>query len=109
MVKGYAAESATTSLVPFSFNRRELRDSDVQIDILYCGVCHSDLHAARNEWKNTVYPIVPGHEIIGRVTKVGSKVKAFKEGDMAAVGCLVDSCHTCSACKDNLEQFCEKG
>jgi alcohol dehydrogenase (NADP+) len=104
----YAASSATSPLAPFSIERRETGPHDVQMEILYCGVCHSDLHMARNEWKNTVYPIVPGHEILGRVTKVGKDVKKFKEGDTAAVGCLVDSCRTCSCCKDNLEQYCEK-
>ncbi len=109
MTQGYAAQNAKDPLAPFKFNRRELRDHDVQMDILYCGVCHSDLHTVRNEWKGTRYPVVPGHEIIGRVTKVGSQVKGFSVGDIAAVGCLVDSCHTCSACKDDLEQFCENG
>lgn len=109
MTKGYAAKSAQDALAPFDFKRRELRDHDVQIDILYCGVCHSDLHTVRNEWKGTIYPIVPGHEIVGKVTKVGSKVKSFAAGDLAAVGCMVDSCHECSSCKENLEQFCEQG
>lgn len=107
---GYAAYSATTPLKPFHFERRELGQHDVDIDILYCGVCHSDLHLVRNEWGGAaVYPIVPGHEIIGRVKRVGSKVKLFREGDLAAVGCLVDSCRTCPSCKDHLEQYCEKG
>lgn len=109
MTKGYAAKSAKEELEPFDFKRRELRDHDVQIDILYCGVCHSDLHTVRNEWKGTRYPVVPGHEIVGKVTQVGSKVRSFAVGDLAAVGCMVDSCHQCPACKDHLEQFCEQG
>lgn len=102
----YAARSATAPLGSFTFERREPGSRDVQIEILYCGVCHSDLHIARNEWKHTVYPVVPGHEIVGRVTKVGNEVKAFKAGDFAAVGCLVDSCRTCADCSENLEQYC---
>jgi uncharacterized zinc-type alcohol dehydrogenase-like protein len=105
---GYAAQDAKTPLGPFNFERREPGPEDVQIDILFCGVCHSDLHTVRNEWKNAVYPVVPGHEIVGRVTKVGKDVKAFKPGDLAGVGCLVDSCRTCASCKEGLEQFCEK-
>jgi alcohol dehydrogenase (NADP+) len=108
-VKAYAAQTATSPLAPFSLNRRDPLPTDVAIDILYCGVCHSDLHQARNEWSGTVYPCVPGHEIVGRVTKVGKDVKKFKEGDLAAVGCLVDSCRTCGNCKSGLEQYCEKG
>jgi uncharacterized zinc-type alcohol dehydrogenase-like protein len=107
--KGFATHSATKPLGPFSFERREPLPHDVQIEILFCGVCHSDLHAARNEWQNTTYPFVPGHEIVGRVTKVGSKVTKFKEGDLAGVGCIVDSCRHCSACKEGLEQYCEVG
>jgi uncharacterized zinc-type alcohol dehydrogenase-like protein len=106
-IKGFAAHSATSPLGPFSFKRRDPGPADVQIEILFCGVCHSDLHLARNEWQNTTYPIVPGHEIIGRVTAVGSKAKSFKTGDMAAVGCMVDSCRTCAECKDGLEQYCD--
>jgi uncharacterized zinc-type alcohol dehydrogenase-like protein len=106
---GYAAQSATTPLAPFSFERREPGPKDIQIDILYCGVCHSDLHTARNEWTNTIYPVVPGHEIVGRVSKVGSQVKKFKEGDAAGVGCLVYSCGQCENCKDGLENYCEQG
>jgi alcohol dehydrogenase (NADP+) len=105
----YAAQNATTPLAPFNVERRNPGADDVQIQILYCGVCHSDLHTIRNEWQGTTYPCVPGHEIIGRVTRVGTDVKKFKEGDIAAVGCLVDSCRTCENCKDNLEQFCEQG
>jgi alcohol dehydrogenase (NADP+) len=105
----YAAQSATTPLAPFSLQRRDLGQHDVQIEILYCGVCHSDLHTVRSEWGGTTYPCVPGHEIIGRVVKVGAHVQKFKEGDTAGVGCMVDSCRTCENCKDDLEQFCEKG
>src|SRR5205814_3483663 len=104
---GYAAVSAQSPLAPFSFARREPRPQDVQLEILYCGVCHSDLHTVRNEWKNTTYPAVPGHEIVGRVTAVGSEVKRFKVGDLAAVGCLVDSCRTCPNCQAGLEQYCD--
>jgi uncharacterized zinc-type alcohol dehydrogenase-like protein len=106
---GYAAHDPKAALAPFDFARREVGGQDVQIEILYCGVCHSDLHLVRNEWKSTVYPIVPGHEIVGRVTKVGAGVKGFKVGDLAGVGCLVDSCRTCPSCQQGLEQYCEKG
>lgn len=106
---GYAAQSATSPLTPFSFQRREPGPKDIQIEIQYCGVCHSDLHTVRNEWSETVYPALPGHEIVGKVTKVGSEVKKFKVGDTAAVGCMVDSCRTCEACKAGLEQLCENG
>ncbi len=106
---GYAARSATTPLAPMTFERRALRPSDVRIEILYTGVCHSDLHMARNEWGNTIYPVVPGHEIVGRVTAVGENVTNFKVGDLAAVGCMVDSCQDCASCADGLEQYCEKG
>jgi len=106
---GYAAHSPTTPLEHFTFARREPGPKDVQIEILYCGVCHSDLHTARNEWTNTVYPVVPGHEIVGRVTKVGSDVTKFKLGDTAGVGCLVYSCGECEPCKEGLENYCEKG
>lgn len=108
-IAGYAANSAKEPLVPFNFERREPGLHDVQIEILYCGVCHSDIHFARNEWKNTIYPVVPGHEIVGRVTKVGSDVKSFKVGDLAAVGCMVDSCHSCPNCKLGFEQYCDVG
>lgn len=94
-------------LAPFSLDRRDPLPKDVEIDILYCGVCHSDLHQARNEWHNTIYPCVPGHEIVGRVVKTGSGVTKFKEGDVAAVGCMVDSCRTCPSCSSGLEQYCE--
>lgn len=102
----YAALDPNQSLAPFDFERRETGATDVQIEILYCGVCHSDIHQARNEWSNTIYPIVPGHEIVGRVTQVGSEVKNFKVGDLAGVGCMVDSCGHCADCNDHLEQFC---
>ena len=103
---GYAAHSATTPLSPFTFDRRDPGPRDVQIDILFCGVCHSDLHTVRDEWHGTQYPCVPGHEIIGRVTKVGREVKSFKTGDLAGVGCLVGSCRTCPECREGLEQYC---
>jgi len=105
-INGYAAQSATIPLAPFNFQRRDLGNRDVQINILYCGVCHSDLHTVRNEWGGTTYPCVPGHEIIGRVLKVGDQVKKFKAGDTVGVGCMVDSCLTCANCKADLEQFC---
>jgi alcohol dehydrogenase (NADP+) len=107
--KAYAAKSATTHIEPWTLNRRDPKPTDVQIDILFCGVCHSDLHTVRNEWGGTVYPCVPGHEIVGRVTAVGTDVKKFKTGDLAAVGCLVDSCRVCDNCKQGLEQYCENG
>jgi len=105
----YAATDAASPLGPFSIQRRSPRPTDVVIDILYCGVCHSDLHMARNDWQNTTYPIVPGHEILGRVTATGSDVTRFNVGDLAAVGCLVDSCRTCTSCTRGLEQFCLQG
>jgi alcohol dehydrogenase (NADP+) len=107
--KAYAAQSAKSPLAPFSLERRDPTPTDVQIDILFCGVCHSDLHTARGEWGSTKYPCVPGHEIVGRVTKVGRDVKNFREGQMAAVGCMVDSCHSCENCQEGLEQFCTNG
>jgi alcohol dehydrogenase (NADP+) len=106
-VKGYATHSAKEALAPFSFKRREVGTTDVQIEILYCGVCHSDLHQARNDWQNSIYPMVPGHEIVGRVISVGSDVTQFKAGEIVGVGCMVDSCQTCSACAQDLEQYCE--
>lgn len=108
-IKAYAAASKEDDLKPYKLERRELTPDDVKIDILYCGVCHSDLHQVRNDWKNSVYPVVPGHEIIGKVMSVGDHVENFKEGDLVGVGCLVDSCQECSSCKDDLEQFCENG
>ncbi|QGZ30306.1 NAD(P)-dependent alcohol dehydrogenase [Stutzerimonas stutzeri] len=106
---GYAAFDPSTPLAPYSFSRRAVGPNDVQIDILYCGVCHSDLHTARNEWNNTLYPSVPGHEIVGRVTAVGDSVTDFNVGDLAGVGCLVDSCQHCPSCDEGLEQYCENG
>jgi uncharacterized zinc-type alcohol dehydrogenase-like protein len=103
---GYAARDASTPLSAFHFERRALRPDDVRIDILYCGVCHSDLHQARNDWGGTLYPCCPGHEIVGRVSAVGPQVRKFREGDMAAVGCLVDSCMTCDQCLKGEEQLC---
>lgn len=107
--KSFAARSATTPLTPFNLERRAPGDHDVEIEILFCGVCHSDVHTVRNEWQGTTYPCVPGHEIVGRVLKVGAKVEKFKTGDIAGVGCLVDSCRTCGSCGEHLEQFCENG
>jgi uncharacterized zinc-type alcohol dehydrogenase-like protein len=106
---GFAATTADQPLAPFSFNRRDVGPDDVQIEIAYCGVCHSDLHTARNEWQNTVFPVVPGHEIVGHVTSVGANVTGFKVGDTAGVGCLVGSCQTCPSCKEGLEQYCDNG
>ncbi|MGB4874618.1 MAG: NAD(P)-dependent alcohol dehydrogenase [Candidatus Competibacter sp.] len=106
-VLGYATHSPTDPLAPYRFERREPRPNDVTIEILYCGVCHSDLHTARNDWKNTTYPVVPGHEIIGRVVSVGADVTRFKAGDTVGVGCMVDSCQHCPACEQGLEQYCE--
>jgi alcohol dehydrogenase (NADP+) len=108
-VRGYAAREARSPLAPFQFERREPGARDVQLEILFCGVCHSDLHMARNEWGSSLYPMVPGHEIIGRVVRTGSGVKKFKVGDLAGVGCMVDSCRSCANCKDGLEQYCEAG
>ena len=105
----FAAQTAKSPLAQSSIDRRDPGPRDVQIDILFCGVCHSDLHIARNEWGMTNYPCVPGHEIVGRVTKVGADVKKVKAGDLAAVGCMVDSCRTCASCKEGLEQYCEAG
>jgi uncharacterized zinc-type alcohol dehydrogenase-like protein len=104
---GYAAHSAKEPFAPFAFDRRDTGPHDVRIEILYCGVCHSDLHTARGEWAGTVYPNVPGHEIVGRVTEVGSEVTKFKVGTLAGVGCMVDSCRTCPSCQEGLEQYCE--
>ena len=106
---GYAASSPTASLAPFSFERRATGPQDVALDILFCGVCHSDLHTARNEWGGTVYPSVPGHEIVGRVTAVGDLVTKFKVGDTVGVGCMVDSCQHCAPCAEGLEQYCDNG
>lgn len=107
--KAYAAHSKAEALKPLSIERRKCLENDINIKITYCGVCHSDIHMARGEWGEAPYPLVPGHEIVGRVTEVGSGVSHFKEGDLVGVGCLVDSCQTCSSCKENLEQYCENG
>lgn len=106
---GYAAQSATTPLAPMKFERRSPRADDVAIEILYCGVCHSDIHQARNEWGIAVYPLMPGHEIVGKVTAVGANVTRHKVGDLVGVGCMVDSCRSCEACQANLEQYCLEG
>ena len=108
-VKAYGTHAIEADLELLTIPRREATPNDVEIDILYCGVCHSDLHTARNDWGGTVYPAVPGHEIVGKVTKVGSAVTKFKVGDLAAVGCLVDSCRECEHCKNDLEQYCIPG
>ena len=108
-IRAYAAQAATTPLAPFEIERRDPGPDDVQIRILHCGVCHSDLHTARNEWHNTLYPSVPGHEIVGRVTAVGKDVRGFEPGDLAGVGCMVDSCGRCASCGEGLEQYCENG
>ncbi|MFA6179548.1 MAG: NAD(P)-dependent alcohol dehydrogenase [Candidatus Methylopumilus sp.] len=106
-ILGYATQSADAALLPYRFQRRDSRANDVVIEILYCGVCHSDLHQARNDWGNSIYPMVPGHEIIGRVVSVGSDVTRFKPGETVGVGCMVDSCQHCAACDEGLEQYCE--
>ena len=106
---GYAARSPETPLAPFAFERRALRPNDVAMEILYCGVCHSDLHFARNDWNWSIYPLVPGHEIIGRVIDVGGEVTRFKKGDAVAVGCIVDSCRHCDQCHKGEEQLCREG
>jgi uncharacterized zinc-type alcohol dehydrogenase-like protein len=108
-VKAYAAASATSPLGPFSIERRNPGPHDVQIEILYCGICHSDIHQVRNEWGGSIYPMVPGHEIVGRVTAVGAHVSKFKVGDLAGVGCFVDSCRTCPNCQAGEEQYCDNG
>jgi uncharacterized zinc-type alcohol dehydrogenase-like protein len=106
---GFAAQSPTSPLTPFAFERRDPRPEDVATDILFCGICHSDIHSARDEWGGTQYPLVPGHEIVGRVSAVGGAVTRFRVGDMVGVGCLVDSCRRCISCDDGLEQYCEHG
>lgn len=108
-VKAFGTDAPESDMELITIERREIQPKDVEIDILYCGVCHSDLHTARNDWGGSVYPAVPGHEIVGRITGVGSEVSKFKVGDLAAVGCMVDSCRTCSSCAQDLEQFCENG
>jgi uncharacterized zinc-type alcohol dehydrogenase-like protein len=107
--KGYAAQDAHSPLAPFQFERRAVKPHDVQFDILYCGVCHSDLHQIRDEWGGSIFPMVPGHEIVGRVTQVGAHVTKFKVGDLAGVGCMVDSCRQCENCREGLEQYCLVG
>lgn len=109
VTKAYAAQTAASPLESWTLDRRNPKPHDVAMEILYCGVCHSDLHFARNEWGMSVYPIVPGHEIVGRVTSVGDHVKKFKVGDLAGIGCLVDSCRECDNCKEGLEQYCTGG
>ena len=105
--RGYATSSPTAALEPFAFQRREPGPRDVAIDILYCGICHSDIHQARDEWGNSIYPMVPGHEIVGRVVQVGADVTRFRVGDIAGVGCFVDSCRQCASCRQGLEQYCD--
>lgn len=107
--KGYAAQTAETDLAPWNFERREVGAHDVQIEILYCGVCHSDLHQIKNDWFPGIFPMVPGHEIVGKIVKVGDHVKNFKAGELAGVGCMVDSCQVCEECRDGLEQYCQEG
>ena len=109
LVKAYAAQQADLPLAPYQLERREPGAHDVEIEILYCGVCHSDIHTARNEWHGTKYPVVPGHEIVGKVTRVGTEVSRFRTGDTVGVGCFVDSCRECNNCRDNQEQYCERG
>src|SRR3989338_11069384 len=106
-IRGYAAKSPTSKLEPFAFERREPGPRDVLIEILYCGICHSDIHQARDEWGGAIFPMVPRHEIVGRVTHVGSEVTRFTVGEPAGVGCFVDSCRVCGSCKECLEQYCE--
>ncbi|MDC6352721.1 NAD(P)-dependent alcohol dehydrogenase [Zeaxanthinibacter sp. PT1] len=108
-IKAYGAKDKQADLEPMTIKRREVGPKDVKIEITYCGVCHSDIHQVRNDWKNSKYPVVPGHEIIGHVVAVGDQVKNFKEGQLVGVGCMVDSCRECNACKDDLEQYCENG
>jgi len=107
--QAYATPSPKSPLAPFDIERREPGEHDVLIDITFCGICHSDVHQVRDEWGGSIFPMVPGHEIVGKVARVGSAVRKFKVGDVAGVGCMVDSCHTCANCKRDLEQFCERG
>ncbi len=108
-VSGYGALNATSSIAPIEFERRELGEKDILIDILYCGVCHSDIHMARSEWGPSVYPIVPGHEIVGKISQIGSGVTQFNVGEMAGVGVFIDSCRECPSCKKGQEQYCDEG
>jgi len=108
-IRAFGTEAAEAPLDSLNIQRRDVTPHDVEIDILFCGICHSDLHTARNEWHGSVYPVVPGHEIVGKVTRVGNHVSKFKVGELAAVGCMVDSCRECESCKDGLEQYCEAG
>jgi uncharacterized zinc-type alcohol dehydrogenase-like protein len=108
-IQAYAVQSSISPLEPFSLNRRDVRSHDVKIEILYCGVCHSDLHQAHNDWKNSIYPMVPGREIVGRIVEAGAEVTKFKVGDLGGVGCFVDSCRECPSCRRGLEQYCLKG
>lgn len=107
--RAYAAVAADRPLEPWSFERRDVGPHDVLIEVAYCGICHSDIHQARGEWKNSTFPMVPGHEIVGRVARVGERVTKVKVGDVAGVGCMVDSCGACAPCREGNEQFCEKG
>ncbi|MBL8527665.1 MAG: NAD(P)-dependent alcohol dehydrogenase [Burkholderiales bacterium] len=109
LVHGYAAHSSDADLVPWSFERRDLRPDDVELDVLFCGVCHSDIHHVRGDWRTETYPLVPGHEIVGRVTRVGREVTRYKVGDRVGVGCMIDSCRHCASCEHDLEQYCESG
>jgi uncharacterized zinc-type alcohol dehydrogenase-like protein len=108
-VKAYGAKDSKAALAPLTIERREVTESDVKIDILFCGVCHSDIHTVHDDWGGTKYPSIPGHEIVGRVMEVGENVTKYKAGDLVGVGCLIDSCGTCESCKDDLEQYCENG
>ncbi|MUP46156.1 NAD(P)-dependent alcohol dehydrogenase [Gramella sp. BOM4] len=108
-ISAYGAQKSDADLEPLKIERRELLPNDVKIEIEYCGVCHSDIHQVRNDWGNSKYPVVPGHEIVGRVVEIGKDVKNFKKGELVAVGCMVDSCQECASCKDDLEQYCENG
>ncbi len=108
-IKAYSTPAASERLAPFTIRRRDTGPTDIALEILFCGVCHSDLHQARDEWHNTIYPCVPGHEIVGRVTRVGEQVTKFQVGDLAGVGCMVDSCRTCPSCQAGLEQYCTTG
>src|SRR5213596_2132117 len=107
--RGYATKGPTSILEPFKFERREVGPHDVQIEILYCGVCHSDIHQVRDEWGGSIFPMVPGHEIVGKITKVGNHVTKFKVVETAGVGCFVDSCRHCPSCQAGLEQYCDNG